>query len=250
MEWSRAELKSRAKFSLKGFFWKSVLVGFVLSLISGDISLDLTSAGTDAGNYTDTVNQVVSSVSGMGGMALAILGLGTAVIMLCVVIGLLVQVFLIGPLTVGCKRYFVNASEGNADLGDMGYCFKNGYTNVVLVQFLTDIFLFLWTLLLIVPGIIKSYSYRMIPYLLAEDPMMSFTEAKERSIEMMDGEKWDTFVLDLSFILWFILSVFTLGLVGIFWVNPYYEFTCAEQYKVLSMKGQPDVSCSQTGYEM
>ena len=76
----------------------------------------------------------------------------------------------------------------------------------------------------------------MIPYLLAEDPNLSFNEAKRLSTEMMDGEKWDAFVLDLSFLLWEILAAITFNLVGIFWVNPYYEFTSVELYKTLRVK--------------
>lgn len=76
----------------------------------------------------------------------------------------------------------------------------------------------------------------MIPYLLAEDSNLSFSEAKQLSREMMDGEKWDAFVLDLSFILWHLLSSITFGLVGIFWVNPYVQHTNVELYKVLRTK--------------
>ena len=61
----------------------------------------------------------------------------------------------------------------------------------------------------------------MIPYLLAEYPEMSMEEAFSRSREMMYGEKWNAFVLDLSFIPWFLLSGLTFGIVGIFYVNPY-----------------------------
>ena len=101
---------------------------------------------------------------------------------------------------------------------------------------LMNVFIFLWGLLLIIPGIYKSYEYRMIPYLLSEDSNLSFSEAKRLSSEMMYGEKWDTFVLDLSFILWNFLSALTWGLVGIFWVNPYIQYTNVELYKVLRTK--------------
>ena len=117
-----------------------------------------------------------------------------------------------------------------------GFAFKNNYMNVVGVTFLQNLFIFLWSLLLIVPGIVKAYQYRMIPYLLAEDPNLSFSEAKRLSTEMMDGEKWDAFVLDLSFILWEILAVITFNLAGIFWVKPYMEYTNVELYKVLRTK--------------
>ena len=146
------------------------------------------------------------------------------------------NIFVFQPLEVGCKKYFLEASEGRSWLGNMSYAFKNGYANVVASMLLMNVFIFLWGLLLIIPGIYKSYEYRMIPYLLAEDSNLSFSEAKRLSSEMMYGEKWDTFVLDLSFILWNFLSALTWGLVGIFWVNPYIQYTNVELYKVLRTK--------------
>ena len=100
-------------------------------------------------------------------------------------------------------------------------------------MFIRDIFIVLWSLLLIVPGIVKSYEYMMIPYLLAEDPSMSREEAFAKSKAMMDGNKWNAFVLDLSFIGWLILGCITLNLVNIFYVNPYMYLTRAELYRTL-----------------
>lgn len=148
----------------------------------------------------------------------------------------MLSIFVFHPLEVGCKKYFLDASDGNAQLGNMGYAFKNGYINVVSSMFLMNLFIFLWSLLLVIPGIYKAYEYRMIPYLLAEDSNLSFSEAKRLSSAMMYGEKWDAFVLDLSFILWHALSSITWGLVGIFWVNPYIQYTNAELYKAVRTK--------------
>ena len=75
---------------------------------------------------------------------------------------------------------------------------------------------FLWGLLLVIPGIIKSYEYRMIPYILSENPGMDTKRAFQLSAEMMYGQKWNAFVLDLSFILWLILGAITCGLVNVF----------------------------------
>lgn len=236
MEWTRRDLKDKAKFSLKSFYWKSVLVGFILSLISEG-------PGSGRGNYGNnydtefTGNQFVDGIGGRYvGMAAFVLGLTAIAIFAIVVIALVVDIFVLSPLQIGCKKYFLHAGDGNADPGHMGYAFKNNYINVVAVTFLQNLFIALWSLLFIIPGIVKSYEYRMIPYLLAEDPNLSFTEAKNLSRDMMDGEKWDAFVLDLSFILWDILAAITFNLVGIFWVNPYYQYTCAELYKVLRTK--------------
>ncbi len=232
MDWTRRELKGRAKISLKANYWKSVLVAFILSIITGGMTF--TSTGDSQEDYNFTADGLVDSLTGrVSSRAMAIIGLGLAIIGVAAVLVILVEIFVLAPLEVGCKKYFLDASEGNANLSDMGFCFRNGYMNVVAAQFLTSLFIFLWSLLLIIPGIVKAYSYRMIPYILAENPEMSFTEAKQLSCEMMNGQKWRTFVLDLSFILWALLSMITLNIVGILWVAPYMEFTNAELYRTL-----------------
>lgn len=86
---------------------------------------------------------------------------------------------------------------------------------------LRDVFIFLWSLLFLIPGVIKHYSYRMVPYILADDPEIGAMDAITLSRQMMDGHKWNTFVLDLSFLGWDLLSALTLGLLGVFYVNPY-----------------------------
>ena len=103
-----------------------------------------------------------------------------------------------------------------------------------MTMFMMNLKIFLWSLLFIIPGIIKAYEYRMVPYILAEHPEMSYSEVLEASSRMMDGQKMNAFILDLSFIGWEILSSITAGIVGIFWVNPYYYSTDAELYLELS----------------
>ena len=122
-------------------------------------------------------------------------------------------------------------------LDDLTFAFKNQYINVVKAMFITDIIIALWSLLFLIPGIYKSYQYRMVPYLLADNPELSAREAMDISKAMMEGEKMAAFVLDLSFIPWQLLSAITLGIVGIIWVNPYVEATNAELYTAVSQKG-------------
>ena len=102
--------------------------------------------------------------------------------------------------------------------------------------FLRDLYIFLWSLLLIIPGIVKAYEYMMVPYLLSEDPSMPTEEAFARSKAMMDGEKWNVFVLDLSFLGWNILGACTLGILTVFYVAPYQYLTHAALYGALKQK--------------
>lgn len=107
--------------------------------------------------------------------------------------------------------------------------------NTAAAMALKSCFQFLWDLT-IVGGFIKHYSYLMVPYILAENPAVKPREALNMSKEMMKGQKWQTFVLDLSFAGWFVLSAFTLGLVNIFFLNPYLTSTHAQLYRSLRYK--------------
>jgi uncharacterized membrane protein len=165
------------------------------------------------------------------------------IILVVMAISIAFNIFVCNPVEVGGCRFFVDnalkaqeaqETSGAPGIGSILYSFQSsGYMNIVKTLFRRDLYVVLWCLLLVIPGIIKSYEYRMIPYLLADNPEMSYQEAFQLSKEMMDGEKWNTFVLDLSFIGWKILSSLTFGLVGIFWVNPYQYATNAELYQEL-----------------
>ena len=178
--------------------------------------------------------QAFESDSGTGAAILAVVG---AVVFLIIVIALLLRgvlkIFVLNPLEAGCRNFLLRNATGESDLGDIGFGFTPDYWRNVKTLFLRDLFRFLWGLLLIVPGIIKSYSYRMAPYILADRPELSGTEVLTLSRQMMDGHKWKTFVLDLSFIGWRILSALTLGMLGLFYVNPYRQCTNAELYREL-----------------
>ena len=115
----------------------------------------------------------------------------------------------------------------------MGFVYKKCYGNIVKTMFFKNLYIFLWSLLFVIPGFVKSYEYRMIPYLLAEYPDMAPDEAFRISREMMTGNKWETFVLDLSFFGWNILSAITLGLTGIFYSEPYQMLTNSALYLTL-----------------
>jgi uncharacterized membrane protein len=170
-------------------------------------------------------------------MMLAILA---GVALLAGIGGMALKILVLNPLEIGIRRYFMEDLYAPCELDRITLGFKMNYINGVFIMFLRSLFTVLWTLLLIVPGIIKSYEYRMIPYLLTENPNLTREEAFALSRQMMDGEKWNAFLLDLSFIGWIILSAFTLGLLNIFFVNPYKGLTDAALYMALREKIQYD----------
>lgn len=114
---------------------------------------------------------------------------------------------------------------------DMFKGFNNFGTNCI-AGILVSIFTFLWSLLLVIPGIIKAYSYSMTYYILADHPEMSAKDAIKTSQVMMDGHKMDLFVLELSFIGWYLLCGITLGLAGLY-VGPYVSASHAAFYEAI-----------------
>ena len=139
-------------------------------------------------------------------------------------------------MVVGSRRYFMESRLGESPFGTLFSAFGGPhYLNVVFVQFMKSLFIFLWSLLFIIPGIVKAYQYRMVDYLLAENPSMDYHRALELSRQTTAGEKWDMFVLDLSFIGWFWLGALALG-IGVLFVAPYYEATWAEFYAAMRAK--------------
>ena len=220
--WNRVELKTNAKEILKAKYWKAVLVAFIASALTGASSY--TSAG---GSNNDEIGDLFTSFSPQ--LIIAIVG----IIAFSALIGIAISIFLENPLLIGCYKFFINCKKEGENLNDIVMTFKNGYRNVVLTEFLRGLFTFLWSLLFVIPGIIKGYEYMLIPYLLADNPQMDREEAFAKSKEMMDGNKWKAFVLDLSFFGWGLLSACTCGILYIFYVGPYIHLTKAELYHAL-----------------
>lgn len=142
------------------------------------------------------------------------------------------------PLSVGLCMVYLGLTEGKkAEVGTMFKGFQV-FGKSIWLTILVAVFTFLWTLLFYIPGIIKTYSYSMAFYVLADNPEMTAREALRESKEIMKGHKWELFVLELSFILWMILGLFTLGFAYIY-VVPYMSTTVANFYQ--KIKRQPQV---------
>lgn len=195
--WSRVDLKNQAKANLKAYYWNGFLAIFLSGLLMGAASL----------------------------------AAGFVSLLLPVVVSALVSIFVTNILLAGIVRYFTisELNRNDAGVGEIFGCFRNGYTNIVLVMFLRDLFNGLWYLLFIIPGIIKHYEYYMIPYLVAEYPEKDHKEIFKLSKQMMDGNKFDVFILELSFIGWYLLGTLACG-IGVLFVGPYFQATLAQLY--------------------
>ena len=130
--------------------------------------------------------------------------------------------FVVLPLSVGFLNAFIS--------GNMFKIAKTGYWHKVWGMFLTNLFIALWSLLFIIPGIVKAFSYSMTPFILEEHPELSANEAIDHSRAMMKGHKFDLFWLILSFIGWGFLCLFTFG-IGYLWLTPYMETSVASFYE-------------------
>ncbi len=131
-------------------------------------------------------------------------------------------------LTVSLLR---NHREESVDLENLFDGFRGGrYTRVFCALFLVQLFTFLWALLLIIPGIIKAFSYALTPYILLDEPELTAKQAIARSCEIMQGRRWKLFCLYLSFIGWGILCLLTFG-IGFLWLVPYMNASIAAFYE-------------------
>lgn len=264
MMWTRKELKERAKEALKRNYWKIVLVSLIGMLIGGGLgSSGISGGGSDIRDmasdnvkehFTEHENDDVDwegaeavlddiqmDIRPQDIVAVAftvIVVLIVAAIVLAIVLAL--DVLLLNPVQVGINRFMVKSLDDTARIAEVGYTFDHNYKNGVKVMFFKDLYVVLWSLLFIVPGIYKAYQYRMVPYILGENSDMTYQEVLQRSKDMMDGQKWDAFVLDLSFILWHMLGGITCGLAEIFYVAPYVNLTDAALYSRLSRKDLAD----------
>ncbi len=226
--------------------------------LSGDIASDLAEDLQEAGVVelpAGDLDDFVQEVNGISGAALgAAIALGALAFLFVFVIVLAIfmafNAFIVNPFIVGCQRFFVRNLDEEACVSNIGYGYDNNYKNIALTMFFRDLYTILWGLLFIIPGIVKAYEYRMIPYLLADDPTMTQEQAFAISKEMMTGNKWKAFVLDLSFLGWHILSIFTFGILEIFWVSPYEYATDAALYRKLLILRGSDETETQTVDEL
>ena len=235
--WDRKELKAKGKAAMKANYWRSVVAALLLMIA---ITALAGGSGSSANNSLSDAKEEAEVSSGLMEMmeqdpeaAAAVVIIVVTTIAVIVLVLTILDVFVLNPLEVGGRRFFLVNSEHPAEVGEVAYAFKNHYLNMVKTAFLRDLYLGLWALLLVVPALVKAYSYRMTPYIMAEHPEMKANEAITLSRKMMDGHKLNAFLLDLSFIGWNLLSVITAGIAGVFYVNPYQYATDAELYKAI-----------------
>lgn len=255
--WNRIDLKERGKTAFKKNYWAAVIVSVILAIVTASGSSNGAANSAERQYHNDYYEEHQLSEGGLEFVSgedyetsttgenlrklivspvAFIVGLfSLSAALLLAVLGFILHFFVGNVFEVGCRGFYIENMYSNPGIGKMLGGFKSGaYGNIVKTMFLRDLYIFLWTLLFVIPGIIKTYEYRMVPYLLAEYPDMPTEEAFRRSRDMMYGEKMNAFVLDLSFIPWILLSAFTFRIAGLFYVNPYVDAVDAELYDALA----------------
>lgn len=248
--WTRSLLKSNAKQALQERYWRSVGLCLLLSLLGIGYSFPRLTAqyrvtssqlngmmggpvwqGNAGGGYTSGNEEyLLQALAPFAGVVIIVMLIAAA-------ISLCWAAFLINPLTVGRNRYFMESRQSATPFSTVTSIFRTPYLNVVKVMLLTNLKIALGSLL-IIPGIYWSYCYMQVGYLMAENPYLTTCRAMELSKQMMDGEKWNTFVLQLSFIGWYLLCSITFG-IGFIFLEPYVQATFAELYAALRAKRLP-----------
>ena len=165
-----------------------------------------------------------------------------AIVLVASAIGIAIDVLLINPVEFGCRNFFKRNLDEPAKLSSLTFAFDKNYKNAVKTAFFKDLFIWLWSLLFVIPGIIKAYEYRLVPYIFAENPDMKYSDILAESSKLMKGNKWKTFVLDLSFIGWELLSLCTCGLLSVFYVDPYKLQTDAALYEAIKYGDKKEIA--------
>lgn len=261
--WTRKELKENAKKRFKLNYWKSVLAALLLALVCGSCGAGTASGsskgiwGEDDSGYEEydkeyegekgedllQVLELEDDIeTGPAVLAISLILFLVLIVIVAVVLVVVLplKILIFNPLEIGLKRFFYRNLREHAQVKEICFSFDHEYKNGVKIQFFRGLYTFLWTLLFIIPGIVKSYEYQMIPFILGEHPDMEMKEVFALSKSMMYGNKWKAFVLDVSFLGWYILNGLTLGILGIFYLNPYVYQTEAGLYQALKEENEKE----------
>lgn len=232
---NRQDLKQAGKNLFKKNYWHSVLIAFLMVLgfseDGGSISITTPANSSSfedifSGGDLDFFFEEFLFTS----FSWAIIASSVAIIIL--------SYFIFIPLKCGGIRYFLKSRKNQpVEIKEIAENLKDKtYLNIAKVNFFKGLYTFLWSLLFLIPGIIKSYEYAAVNYILAVRPDIDKDEALRLSKILMDGNKWDLFVLRLSFIGWDVLSGLTMGVLFYLYVNPYKQATYVEFFSDLRLQ--------------
>ena len=233
-----ADFRSIARESLKGKWGLAVITGLVAALLGGlgaeglDVKLNLDISNNDVSFAV--AGQTILSTSGELSDKLSLILAGSAFYIAIAAIVMAAFYFVLGSIVaVGYSKFNLDLVDRRESAIETLFHYFNNWKTTAAARLLRSLYIFLWALLFLIPGIIASYSYAMTDYILAEHPDMTASEAIERSKEMMSGNRFRLFCLEFSFIGWSILCGFTMG-IGYLWLRPYKQAAIAAFYREVS----------------
>lgn len=232
------DFRSIARNALNGKWKIAVLVGLVATLLGAvedmgpEVKINIDASSADA-SFEFAGQTIFSTGGGLNSDIGTFLVGGFTYIMIAALIMGAVYFILGSIIKVGYAKFNLNLVDRLEGSFENLFAYFSDWKTTAAVRFLQSIYILLWSLLFIIPGIIASYSYAMTEYILAENPELSASEAISRSKQMMDGNKWRLFCLQFSFIGWSILCAFTLG-IGNLWLTPYKQAATAAFYREVS----------------
>jgi len=235
------DFKLAARGAFKGRYWQAFLAGLIALLLGG------LSAYESVGGGGTAYSRSAAQASGNTGIADMAKGLNPfemkvfAGALVFAIIVALVMTIIGCVVELGYNKYNISLfqSSETPSIGTL-FSFFSIFGKAFWLRILLMVKVFLWSLLLVIPGIIASYRYAMAPYILAENPGMSAHDAIEKSKELMNGNKWRLFCLEFSFIGWFLLSALTCG-IGFVFLQPYVAASRTAFYLELNNRLQPTV---------
>lgn len=211
-------LKTRALNNLTGNWGLSIGVSLLAVMLGG-------ATVTSQFNLKLDVEQLQNLTPTLAAILTALLSMAGTVNLLHFILG--------GTINLGYTRFLLDQHDGKELACKTLFSQFERFGQGFLQLFLRNLYIALWSLLFIIPGIVKSYSYAMTPYIMTEHPEMTAKEAITASRQLMDGHKGELFLLRLSFIGWMLLNILTLG-IGSLWLTPYMQATEAAYYRYLT----------------
>lgn len=222
------EFRKYAWDALKGHWKTAVLAGIVASILGGNVATMGGSGSSQSG--LDSIQEIMASNPEAAAEAIPVILIGLLIPLLIAVV---VSIIVGGAVSLGYARFNLDVVDGQELRVKTLFSQFSRFGTGVAMRFLTTLFIFLWSLLLIIPGVIAGLGYAMTPYILAENPEMGALEAMKASKEMMKGHKARLFCLQLSFFGWYLLGAVTMGILNL-WVVPYAEAAVAGFYREVS----------------
>lgn len=242
-----ADLKQQAKMALSGHWGEAVLVTFAAAILGSTVVNYNSEVGMVMSWFNNSSDTIFNGGTPTWNEQWASFGRHTFYFAaVLVIISLLVG----GLMNLGIVDYFQRLNyQQRAPMGVL-FSHVSQYKEAFLANLLIYIYIALWSLLLVIPGIVKAYSYSMTFFIMQENPGMSASEAIRASKQLMRGHKMELFLLELSFLGWAILSMLTLG-IGYFFLNPYFVATKTAYYdsiRTLDRREREDYEGNETFY--